>query len=89
MTNSGSRTRSILSTTCLVLKGHAYAEKFVGGTVYQAFLSRADYHRWHSPVKGTSPGRFPSSLVHTMPRCQTQARTQMTQSESQATLMVP
>ncbi|KAH7890907.1 phosphatidylserine decarboxylase-domain-containing protein, partial [Phlebopus sp. FC_14] len=34
-------------------KGLAYAEKFVGGTVYQAFLSPIDYHRWHSPVKGT------------------------------------
>ncbi|QRW26708.1 phosphatidylserine decarboxylase family protein [Rhizoctonia solani] len=29
------------------------AELFVGGTVYQAFLSPQDYHRWHSPVKGT------------------------------------
>lgn len=28
-------------------------EKFVGGTVYQAFLSAKSYHRWHSPVKGT------------------------------------
>ncbi|KAI0844359.1 Phophatidylserine decarboxylase-domain-containing protein [Daldinia vernicosa] len=25
---------------------------FVGGTVYQAFLSATSYHRWHSPVKG-------------------------------------
>ncbi|KAF8549642.1 phosphatidylserine decarboxylase [Imleria badia] len=34
--------------------GHpAIAEKFEGGTVYQAFLSPQDYHRWHSPVKGT------------------------------------
>ncbi|PPR02355.1 hypothetical protein CVT24_011699 [Panaeolus cyanescens] len=29
------------------------ALKFVGGTVYQAFLSPQDYHRWHSPVSGT------------------------------------
>ena len=29
------------------------AEKFVGGTVYQAFLSAYNYHRWHSPVSGT------------------------------------
>ncbi|KIJ15847.1 hypothetical protein PAXINDRAFT_168846 [Paxillus involutus ATCC 200175] len=36
-----------------MVDGHAYAEKFVGGTVYQAFLSPADYHRWHAPVKGT------------------------------------
>jgi len=26
---------------------------FVGGTVYQAFLSPLFYHRWHSPVDGT------------------------------------
>ena len=29
------------------------AQPFVGGTVYQAFLSPQDYHRWHSPIKGT------------------------------------
>ncbi|KAF1349587.1 Phophatidylserine decarboxylase-domain-containing protein [Delphinella strobiligena] len=28
------------------------AEKFVGGTVYQAFLSALSYHRWHAPVSG-------------------------------------
>ena len=28
-------------------------EAFVGGTVYQAFLSALSYHRWHSPVAGT------------------------------------
>ena len=28
------------------------AERFVGGTVYQAFLSALSYHRWHSPVSG-------------------------------------
>ncbi|MDT5231519.1 MAG: phosphatidylserine decarboxylase [Mycobacterium sp.] len=28
-------------------------DEFVGGTVYQAFLSATDYHRWHSPVAGT------------------------------------
>jgi phosphatidylserine decarboxylase len=27
-------------------------EEFVGGTVYQAFLSATNYHRWHSPVAG-------------------------------------
>ncbi|ESK90051.1 phosphatidylserine decarboxylase [Moniliophthora roreri MCA 2997] len=27
-------------------------ENFVGGTVYQAFLSPLDYHRWHAPVDG-------------------------------------
>lgn len=30
-----------------------FASKFVGGTVYQAFLSALSYHRWHSPVNGT------------------------------------
>ena len=29
------------------------AGQFVGGTVYQAFLSATNYHRWHSPVAGT------------------------------------
>jgi phosphatidylserine decarboxylase len=28
------------------------ADGFVGGTVYQAFLSALSYHRWHSPVDG-------------------------------------
>jgi phosphatidylserine decarboxylase len=30
-----------------------FVEQFVGGTVYQAFLSADKYHRWHSPVTGT------------------------------------
>lgn len=30
----------------------AYAERFVGGSVYQAFLSPQDYHRFHSPISG-------------------------------------
>jgi phosphatidylserine decarboxylase len=28
------------------------ADQFIGGTIYQAFLSPQDYHRWHSPVNG-------------------------------------
>ena len=28
------------------------ADQFVGGTIYQAFLSALSYHRWHSPVAG-------------------------------------
>jgi phosphatidylserine decarboxylase len=28
-------------------------DQFVGGDVYQAFLSAIKYHRWHSPVSGT------------------------------------
>jgi len=27
-------------------------EQFVGGTVYQAYLSAESYHRWHAPVGG-------------------------------------
>ena len=34
------------------------AEKFVGGTVYQAFLSALSYHRWNSPVSGTVKKAF-------------------------------
>jgi len=30
-----------------------FVDQFVGGTVYQAFLSADNYHRWHSPVTGT------------------------------------
>jgi phosphatidylserine decarboxylase len=30
-----------------------YVDEFVGGSVYQAFLSPYNYHRWHSPVTGT------------------------------------
>ncbi|EFC82522.1 phosphatidylserine decarboxylase family protein [Parafrankia sp. EUN1f] len=29
------------------------AEQFVGGDIYQAFLSAYNYHRWHAPVTGT------------------------------------
>ena len=36
-----------------MLAGDESAPQFVGGTVYQAFLSATDYHRWHSPVAGT------------------------------------
>lgn len=28
------------------------AGRFVGGTIYQAFLSALSYHRWHAPVSG-------------------------------------
>lgn len=30
-----------------------YADQFIGGTIYQAFLSALSYHRWHAPVTGT------------------------------------
>ena len=36
-----------------MLAGDPVAEQFVGGTIYQAFLSALSYHRWHSPVSGT------------------------------------
>ncbi len=36
-----------------MLDGDPLTEQFVGGTVYQAFLSAFNYHRWHSPVSGT------------------------------------
>jgi phosphatidylserine decarboxylase len=35
-----------------MLAGDELAPQFVGGTVYQAFLSAVSYHRWHSPVNG-------------------------------------
>jgi phosphatidylserine decarboxylase len=35
-----------------MLAGDESVEEFVGGTVYQAFLSATNYHRWHSPVAG-------------------------------------
>lgn len=67
------------------MKGQAYSvvdmlahdplyEHFVGGTIYQAFLSALSYHRWHAPVSGTvrrpgssrgrtSPNRCSKALV--------------------------
>lgn len=43
----------------MLLGGRSYSEeqleiirKFEGGDVFQSYLSGADYHRWHSPVKG-------------------------------------
>ncbi|KAK1729175.1 phosphatidylserine decarboxylase [Colletotrichum acutatum] len=35
-----------------MLGGKEIAEQFVGGTVYQAFLSADSYHNWHAPVSG-------------------------------------
>jgi phosphatidylserine decarboxylase len=34
-------------------------ERFVGGTIYQAFLSALAYHHWHAPINGTV-----SEVVH-------------------------
>ncbi|CAE6473053.1 unnamed protein product [Rhizoctonia solani] len=36
-----------------MLSNDPYTEQFVGGTIYQAFLSAYKYHRWASPVNGT------------------------------------
>jgi phosphatidylserine decarboxylase len=35
-----------------MLNNEKYAEEFIEGTIYQAFLSATKYHRWHSPVDG-------------------------------------
>ncbi|KAG5634835.1 hypothetical protein H0H81_000556 [Sphagnurus paluster] len=35
-----------------MLNNHPEARSFIGGTVYQAFLSPFYYHRWSSPVDG-------------------------------------
>ncbi|MBT3879178.1 MAG: phosphatidylserine decarboxylase family protein [Candidatus Scalindua sp.] len=35
-----------------MLANDSLVDTFVGGTVYQAFLSALSYHRWHSPVSG-------------------------------------
>ena len=29
-----------------------YVDRFIGGSVFQSFLSGANYHRWHAPVAG-------------------------------------
>jgi phosphatidylserine decarboxylase len=35
-----------------IMNNDTRAEQFVGGTVYQAYLSADSYHRWHAPVSG-------------------------------------
>lgn len=35
-----------------MMAGDSLTPGFVGGTIYQAFLSALSYHRWHSPVSG-------------------------------------
>ena len=35
-----------------MLANDPLVDKFIGGTIYQAFLSALSYHRWHSPVSG-------------------------------------
>ncbi|KAH0541560.1 hypothetical protein FGG08_003972 [Glutinoglossum americanum] len=41
-----------------MLAGDTRASQFIGGTVYQAFLSAQSYHRWHSPVSGRVVGAY-------------------------------
>jgi len=36
-----------------MLNNNSWYKYFIGGTVYQAFLSALSYHRWHSPISGT------------------------------------
>ncbi|QDS77377.1 hypothetical protein FKW77_005756 [Venturia effusa] len=35
-----------------ILAHDPWSARFVGGTIYQAFLSALSYHRWHAPVSG-------------------------------------
>jgi phosphatidylserine decarboxylase len=35
-----------------MLNRSEYVERFVGGYVFQSFLSGANYHRWHAPIDG-------------------------------------
>jgi len=41
-----------------MLAGDPAVDELVGGTVYQAYLSATDYHRWHAPVSGTIERAF-------------------------------
>lgn len=36
-----------------MLNNSEYVDRFVGGDVFQSFLSGADYHRWRAPIAGT------------------------------------
>jgi phosphatidylserine decarboxylase len=51
-----------------MLNKDADYKEFIGGTIYQAFLSATRYHRWHSPVDGvvkrcyTVPGTYYAEL---------------------------
>jgi phosphatidylserine decarboxylase len=35
-----------------MLDNSKYADRFAGGSVFQSYLSGADYHRWRSPIDG-------------------------------------
>lgn len=36
-----------------MLNNSEHTRRFIGGDVFQSFLSGADYHRWRSPIDGT------------------------------------
>lgn len=36
-----------------ILNDDPLSSQFVNGSIYQAFLSATNYHRWHAPVNGT------------------------------------
>lgn len=44
--------KSQLYSLEFMMANDPFVDQFVGGTVYQAFLSALSYHRWHSPVNG-------------------------------------
>lgn len=52
-----------------MLADDALTDRFVGGAVYQAYLSATAYHRWHSPTAGrivkayTVPGTYYSETL--------------------------
>lgn len=61
--------KNVAKTAEFWLKGQPYSlqnmmnfdslvKHFVGGTVYQGFLSALSYHRWNSPVSGTIKKAF-------------------------------
>ena len=51
MISSGSKVSPTACNSCS--NNEPIAKSFVGGTIYQYFLSTYEYHRWHVPVDGT------------------------------------
>ncbi|PSJ24306.1 phosphatidylserine decarboxylase [Streptosporangium nondiastaticum] len=52
-----------------MLGGYEHTDRFVGGDVFQSFLSGANYHRWHAPVDGIvrHVERIPGLLFSELP----------------------
>ncbi|MEU5029385.1 phosphatidylserine decarboxylase [Streptomyces milbemycinicus] len=51
-------------------KPQGYVERFVGGHVFQTFLSGANYHRWWAPIAGTvveAPRIVPGLMFSELP----------------------